>query len=166
MAGLDQEALRLSALLEHRGFVRRDRSGRALFASDAPRRAPEAWTMLQARLAENSCTLRLDKGLALISWTFEKSLAFTQALSVPMGWENGEDSLCGFCRILARHQARFEPGMLPHFLALLLLWDAGKGEALRRQAEISLATSLREGLPLPAYLLPLLLTLPERRPPC
>lgn len=122
--------------------------------------------MLQARLAENSCTLRLDKGLALISWTFEKSLAFTQALSVPRGWKNREDSLSGFCRILARHQARFEPGMLPHFHALLLLWDVGKGEALRRQAEISLATSLREGLPLPAYLLPLLLTLPERRPPC
>ena len=166
MAGLDHQAQALKALLAGRGFVRRDRSGKALFASDAPRRSPETWGRLKEELLRSGYLLSQTDGLAFISWDYPKSLAFCQALHVPEGWAGGEGSLAGFCRILARHKGEFSRDMLPRFFQCLLIWDRGEGQALRRAAETALAGALREHRPLPAYFLPLLLTLPERRTPC
>ncbi len=167
IAGLDAQALALKTLLGGPAFVRRDRSGRALFVSDAPRRlGADAWEKARARLEAAGCTLELSGGLAFIGWDIGRSRAFCRGLDIPAGWEGREDSLSGFCRVLARQRTAFEEGMLPHFHRCLLLWDGGQEEALRLAAETALAGVLRERRPLPAYLLPLLLTLPERRTPC
>ncbi|MDD4080047.1 MAG: hypothetical protein PHP02_01365 [Eubacteriales bacterium] len=167
MAGLDKDALSLKALLGGRGFIRRDRSRRALYVTDAPRlMGADAWKNTRARLNAAGYTHGLENGLAYISWDYPRSLAFSQALLVPEGWEDGEGSLAGFCRILGRHEGAFAPEMLPGFLHCLSLWDKGEEGALRREAEAKLAHALRERSPLPEYLLPLLLNLPERRTPC
>ncbi len=166
MGGLDREARALKALLGGRGFVRRDRSGQALFVTDAPRRMDEdAWEAAASRLRHAGYTLTRTDGLAFISWDFPKGLAFCQALVFPEGWAQRQDSLAGFLRILARQPTAFTREMLPHFCRALALWDAGKHEALRRAAEAALADALRLRSPLPAYFLPLLLHLPERRTP-
>jgi len=167
MAGLDKEAQNLKALLGGQAFLRRDRARRALFVSDAPRRfSPPALKGILARLAQAGYTHQLENGLAFISWDFPRSLAFSQALCVPEAWEKGEDSLTGFCRILARHPGAFTPSMLSHFFICLRLWDQGEAQALILTAKDALARALREKSPLPDYLLPLLLNLPERRSPC
>ncbi len=165
MAGLDQEAQALKQALQGQGFVRRDRSGQALFVTDAPRRCPIKWPDNEKRLAASGCLINIDNGLAYISWDTPKSLAFCQALGIKEGWDRREDSLTGFCRILARQDSAFTPDMLPAFHSALRLWDAGDAQALRRQAEVHLAEALRSQKPCPAFFLPLLLTLPERSTP-
>ncbi|MGI6695644.1 MAG: hypothetical protein ACOX6O_05325 [Christensenellales bacterium] len=162
MTGLDQEVQALRSALDGKGFARRDRSGEALFVSDAPRRSPDAWPGLERDLSASGHLVKVKNGLAFISWDIPKSLAFCQALCVREGWQRREDSLTGFCRILARQHTAFTPDMLPAFNRALLLWDAGEAEALRRQAETALAEALRLRVPYPAFFLPLLLNLIER----
>ena len=166
MAGLEGEARALRALVQGQGFLRRDRGGQALFVTDAPRREAALWEKKRTRLLSDGYTLTHHNGLAFISWDYPKSLAFCQALCVPEGWERGEDSLTGFCRILKRHESAFTPDMLEHFHRCLKLWDAGHAQGLRRLAETALAEALRRRQPLPQYLLPLLLSLSERSAPC
>lgn len=167
MAGLDADALNLKALLAGQGFVRRAKKGRALYITDAPRRmGPAAWEGARTRLNLAGYPHELKNGLACISWDYPRSLAFSQALLAPEGWAEREGSLSGFCRILARHPGAFTQEMLPGFLHCLGLWDRGEENSLRRAAEVALADALRKSLPLPAYLLPLLLNPVERRAPC
>lgn len=167
MAGLDADVLRLKALLDGRGFVRRLRGGRALYVTDAPRlMGLSAWEGIRPRLDLAGYPQELAHGLAYISWDYPRSLAFSQALLLPEGWAEREDSLAGFCRILDRHRGAFTRDMLPAFLSCLRLWDRGEADSLRREAETALAGALRQSSPLPSYLLPMLLNPVERTTSC
>lgn len=160
--GLEPAAREARGLLGGRGFVRRDREGRALLVSDAPRRFSIGGEAARAlsRLARSGWEAWEEGGLLLMDWTPARCRAFFSTLGqslpapAPGDW--------GLCAILMRHPGEWAQDRYREARAALLMWDRGDREALRALAGASLAQSLRAGrAPAPFYA-PLLRSLGER----
>lgn len=148
MAGLKEAAAGLSALLGPGVMLRKDRARGALFVSDYARRlAPEDCARLEARLKENGWLVSRRGSLRLLDWPCAGYRAFFEGLAPA----EAPGQAGGLVRILSRHPAAFDEGMLPLAREALLLFDAGETERLKRAAGAALAVCLREKKPLPSF---------------
>ncbi len=155
MAGLDAAAHELKHLVGGSGFIRRDRCFRALFVSDYPKRLDrEEARTLGKRLEQAGWLVQEQHPLALLDWPLS---GYRQFFSGLRGQENpAEGPVSGLCRILERHPAPLDEGMLEEARKALLLWDSGQTAALTRLAGEALAVRLRKKLPAPHFFLILL----------
>ena len=155
MAGLDAAAHELKHLVGGSGFIRRDRCFRALFVSDYPKRLDqEEARTLGKRLEQAGWLVQEQHPLALLDWPLS---GYRQFISGLRGQENpAEGPVSGLCRILERHPAPLDEGMLEEARKALLLWDSGQTAALTRLAGEALAVRLRKKLPAPHFFLILL----------
>lgn len=160
MAGLDGAAAELRGLIPAGAFIRRDRKRRALFVSDFPGRFTNGEALGTARRLEGAgWQADLREGLALLDWPLEGYRRFFASL--PQMEEPAPWPLLGLCRILEKHPAPLDGGMLEEARLALLLWDSGKTEALSRAAGESLAVRLRGRQPVPPFYLLLLRDSPD-----
>ena len=154
MAGLNTAAAGLKALLGSGVMLKRDKARGALFVSDyARRRTPLEAGLLEARLLEGGWKIAIRGSLRLLDWPFEGYRAFFENL--PPGQPSPE--ALGLARILNRHPAGFDAGMLKEAREALMLFDAGETGRLLALAGGALAVCLREKRPLPAFYARLLL---------
>ncbi len=155
MAGLDAAAGELRRLIGGSGFIRRDRQQRALFVSDYPARLDRAEARaLGERLERAGWLVRVKHPLALLDWPLSGYRRFFAGLQAPD--DTVYNPASGLCRILEKHPAPLDEGMLIEARAALLLWDGGETAALMRLAGKSLAVRLRKKLPAPHFFLFLL----------
>lgn len=171
MKRLDPVQKALCALLGPGVFVRRDRKGRALFVSDAPRcMDPNQYHHVKTKLSGAGWCLEERDGLLLMDWPVAGYQQFLEQLErntgpVPLSPAGDKAAIPGVLAILSRHSGAFTLEMLPLCRRALHLFDLEQTNALIVLAQESLAVALRKKTKPPSFFVPLLKALlagPER----
>ena len=148
MSALEAFRRELRALLGGGVLLRRDRSMRALFVCDAPRRLADPAPALAA-LHDAGFSVGLSDGLWLIDLSPARRAAWLTSL--PDGPAPEDMRLRSLCRSL-RARGDAPPGDQPWPLIrkTLLLLDAGDTERLLRELSADIAVCKRKRAPLPS----------------
>lgn len=156
MRGLESVRTELCALLAAPCAVQRDRTGRALFYSDYPRRGVAD---AARRLAQAGYTAAEGGGAAFIDMAPGRAAAFLASLPQPPlpVFDDARALLFSTARML---RACAAPGPCPLFPVrrALLMWDAGRTGELALLLQQAVSDALRQGYALPAGLDKLLFT--------
>ena len=161
MAGLDGEIRELRRLINSRCFVRRDRLARALYVSDFPRHLlPDEILIVKARLEGKGIRVKINGSLAFLDYSLARNACFLQTLreQANENRSSAPERILGLCRILEKHPAELDAGMLPNLKDALLLWDRERMAELQQYAGNLLAIALRTGKSAPGFMVPLLLS--------
>ena len=161
MGGLDGEIWDLRRLIGSRCFVRRDRLARALFVSDIPRRLlPEDVLIVKERLENDRIRVKINDSLAFLDYSLARYERFFQTLEEQaiQNRASAPEQVLGLCRILEKHPAELDAGMLPNLKDALLMWDRERMAELQQYAGNLLAIALRTGKSAPGFMVPLLLS--------
>lgn len=162
MAGLNPAQAALRAVLGAASFIRRDRLCRALFVSDYPARLGEAeQAKAERELSQMGWQVERQGKLALLDWDVAGYTRFMAGLQ-PLAEEQLSPAIAGLAHIVMRHPTHITPDLLAGARAAVLAWDAGDEAMLLTLSGEQTALALRQKQPLPAHLLPLLMSFSAR----
>ena len=153
MSALDSFRVELRALLGSPALMRRDRSMRALFVCDAPRRLPDA-SDARRRLEQAGWLTAEEDGLWRVDLAPGRREAWLDSL-VP-GPAPRDIALRSLCRSIGGGPVPAHSQPWPLIRKTLLLLDAGETRRLYEElrAEVAVLKRLRRPLPLgAAYLI-------------